>query len=116
MCVTQTYLGTVEPDAKVFVYYFFEDYDPEQKRFTDRVQRELERLGELFGDQVSLLMPNPRYAGRIEAEVRENMALWTSLRGKFPGLFVSTLPLSKIAPPLNRSIDLLMVRDHNFCP
>ena len=25
MWVTQTYLGTVEPDARVFVYYFFEN-------------------------------------------------------------------------------------------
>lgn len=39
-----------------------------------------EILGEAFGDKVSLLMPNPRYAGSIEAQVRENTALWSSLR------------------------------------
>ena len=97
MWVTQTYLGTVEPDAKVFVYYCFEDYSRGQKEFTKRVQRELEHLGEVFGDKVSLLMPNPRYAGRIESEVRENEALWTSLSGgKLPGLLLSKVPLVKL--------------------
>lgn len=98
MWVTQTYLGVVEPDAKLFVYYFFEDYQPAQKNFTDRVQRELEALGEVFGDSVSLLMPNPRFAGRIEAEVRENRELWGSLRGNLPGLFLSRRPLSQLRP------------------
>lgn len=96
MWVTQTYLGTVEPDAKVFVYYFFEDYNRAQRQFTEHVQRELEVLGEAFGEKVSLLAPNPRYSGRIEAEMHENMPLWTSLRGKLPGLFVSTVPLSLV--------------------
>ena len=96
MWVTQTYLGTVEPDAKLFVYYFFEDYNPEQKSFTMSVQHELENLGEVFGNQVSLLMPNPRFAGRIEAEVRKNPALWASLSGNLPGLFVSKVPLVKL--------------------
>lgn len=38
MWVTQSYLATVEPGAKVFIY-FFEDYNNDQKRFTDQVQR-----------------------------------------------------------------------------
>jgi hypothetical protein len=96
MWVTQTYLGTVEPDAKLFIYYFFEDYNQGQKSFTNAVQRKLEELGELFGDKVSLLMPNPRSAGRIEAEVRENRALWSSLSGSLPGLFISKTPLVKL--------------------
>lgn len=98
MWVTQTYLGTVDPDAKLLVYYFFEDYAKEQKAFTAKVQQELESLGEAFGDQVSLFMPNPRYAGRVEAEVRENMTLWRSLRGNLPGLFLSRVPLAKLKP------------------
>jgi hypothetical protein len=96
MWVTQTYLGTVEPDAKLFIYYFFEDYRSEQTNFTESVQAELEKLGELFGDKVSLLMPNPRYAGHIEAEVRENRPLWESLKGELPGLFLSRVPLVRI--------------------
>jgi hypothetical protein len=98
MWVTQTYLGHVEPDAKLFVYYFFEDYVREQKAFTERVQQELERLGEVFEDKVSLLMPNPRYAGRVEAEVREFRELWESLHGRLPGLFVSRKPLKSLKP------------------
>ncbi len=96
MWVTQTYLGTVEPDAEVFVYYFYLDYVTDQQRFTAQLQHELEELGEIFGGKVSLQMPNPRYAGRIEAEVRENRALWEALHPKLPGLFLSTSPLSRI--------------------
>lgn len=98
MWVTQTYLGHVEPDAKLFVYYFFENYNREQKAFTERVQQELEQLGEAFGEKVSLLMPNPRYAGRVESEVREFRELWESLRENLPGLFVSRKPLKELKP------------------
>jgi len=94
--VTQSYLGNVEPDADVFVYYLYESYVDEQKKFTDRLQRELENLGDVFGGRVSLQMPNPRYAGRIEAEVRENRELWEAVHSKLPGLLISTVPLSKI--------------------
>lgn len=98
MWVTQTYLGTVEPDAKLFVYYFFEDYNPDQRTFTQRVQREMENLGEVFGDKVSLLMPNPRYAGQIEAEMRKHDWVWSSLSGKLPGLFLSRKPIANLEP------------------
>lgn len=98
MWVTQTYLGTMEPDAKLFVYYFFEYYNSEQKTFTQRVQRELETLGEVFDDKVSLLMPNPRYAGQIEAEMRKHDWNWFSLRGKLPGLFLSRKPIANLEP------------------
>lgn len=95
MWVTQTYLGKVEPDAKVFVYYLFEDYNYEQSEFTDRVQNRLEEMGITYESNVSLLMPNPRYAARIEAEVRGIQGLWWSLQGKLPGIFVSTSSLSE---------------------
>lgn len=95
MWVTQTYLGKVEPDAKVFIYYLFEDYNPDQIEFTNAVQFKLEELGTLYESNVSLLMPNPRYAARIETEVRGIQDLWWSLNGKLPGIFVSTTPLSE---------------------
>ncbi|AWB58202.1 hypothetical protein [Colwellia sp. Arc7-D] len=95
MWVTQTYLGTVEPEAKVFVYYLFEDYNTDQSDFTNAVQIELEKIGAVHESNVSLLMPNPRYAARIEAEVRSIEKLWWSLSGKLPGLLVSTKPLSE---------------------
>jgi hypothetical protein len=96
MWVTQTYLGNVEPDAKVFVYYFYLDYQASQKTFTANLQEELEKLGDLFGGTVSLLMPSRRYAGKIEAEVREIRPLWEALYDKLPGLFLSTKPLSQV--------------------
>ena len=94
--MTQTYLGVVEPDADVYVYYFFLDYIDEQKRFTGRLQRELEQLGDVFGGKVSLLMPNPRYVGKIESEVREIRPLWEAVYSKLPGLLISSIPLVEI--------------------
>lgn len=97
MWVTQTYLGNVEQDAKLFVYYFFEDYNNEQKEFTNQIEQELGKLGEAYGDKVSLLMPNPSYAGRIEAEMRGyNDWIWSSLAGDLPGLFISPKPIKAL--------------------
>jgi hypothetical protein len=96
MWVTQTYLGNVEADAKVFVYYFYLDYVDSQKNFTTNLQKELEKLGDIFGGTVSLLMPSPRYAGQIEAEVREIRPLWEAIHNRLPGLFLSTKPLSQV--------------------
>ncbi|ATI26062.1 MULTISPECIES: hypothetical protein [Ralstonia solanacearum species complex] len=98
MWVTQSYLAAVEPDAKVFIYYLFEDYNPEQIAFTEAVQQRLEQLGEIYGGDVSLLMPNSRYAARIEAEVRGIGDFWWTLQRKLPALLISTCPLSKFSP------------------
>lgn len=98
MWVTQSYLATAEPDAKVFIYYLFEDYNPDQVAFTTAVQERLERLGESYEGAVSLLMPNPRYAARIEAEVRGIEDFWWTLQGKLPALLISTSPLSQFSP------------------
>jgi hypothetical protein len=95
MWITQSYLGNVEPEAKIFVYYLFEDYIPEQTQFTKSVQHYLETLGEYFEDKVSLLMPNPRYTAQIGAEVRGIEDLWWSLKGKLPALLISNKPLSQ---------------------
>jgi hypothetical protein len=98
MWVTQTYLGEVEPNAQLYVYYVFEDYNREQKEFTSRVQRELEELGETYGHAVSLLFPNERYTARIGAETRSIQDFWWTLQGKLPGLLISSKPLSKFDP------------------
>jgi hypothetical protein len=98
MWVTQTYLGNVEPDAQLFVYYLFEDYVSSQLDFTREVQRHLEDLGEAFGRSVSLLVPNPRYAVRIESEVRGIQDFWWTLKGKLPVLLISTKPLTQFNP------------------
>jgi hypothetical protein len=49
MWVTQTYLGGLEPAAKVFVYHLFEDCGPEQTTFTTRVQSHLDIFDSLVG-------------------------------------------------------------------
>jgi len=96
MWVTQTYLGTVEPDAKLFVYYLFEDYNPDQAAFTKEVEIAMGALGESYGNKVSLLMPNPLYAGRIEAEMRQHDWVWFSFSDHLPGLFISQKPITKL--------------------
>lgn len=96
MWVTQTYLGNPDPDADVFVYYLYLNYVGEQKVFTANLQRELEALGDVFGGKVSLQMPSERYAGKVEAEVRENKALWEVVYSELPGLLVSTVPLAQV--------------------
>lgn len=96
MWITQSYLATVEPDAKVFIYYLFEDYNPEQTQFTQDVQREMEKMGEIHNNNVSLLMPNPNYANKIEGEVRQIRPLWEHINGTLPALLISTTPMAKI--------------------
>lgn len=96
MWISQTYLGDVERDAHYFVYYLYEDYNPEQKAITKRIQKELENLGECYGDKVSLMMPNPRFANRIESEAREFPELWMSIKEHLPGLLLSPVPLIKL--------------------
>ena len=99
MWVTQTYLGSVEEDAGVFIYYLYEDYNQPQVAFTSAVQRALEEMGDTYQDTVSLQMPNPRYAGKIEAEVRKNVELWGEVSGKLPGLLVATAPFTRLTWP-----------------
>ena len=96
MWVTQSYLATVEPDANVFVYYLFEDYSSEQKHLTQQVQRAMERMGDIHGSKVSLLIPNPRYADSIESEMRQIVPLWQLIHGTLPALLISTKPMKEI--------------------
>ena len=96
MWITQSYLATVEPDAKVFIYCMFEEYN-DQMDFTQGVQFHLERMGEVHGGDVSLLMPNPRYADRIEAEMREIRPLWELVYSSLPALIISTEPMKNLS-------------------
>jgi hypothetical protein len=58
MWVTQTYLGGLEPAAKVFVYHLFEDCGPEQTTFTTRVQSHLDILIRWSGREDLNLRPS----------------------------------------------------------
>ena len=96
MWITQSYLATVEPEAKVFIYYLFEDYNPEQTQFTKNIQHAMEKMGEIHNNDVSLLMPNPNYADKIEGEVRQIMPLWEHIYGTLPALLISTKPMAEL--------------------
>lgn len=95
MWVTQTFLGNPEPDADLFVYYLFENYAKDQKKFTRNLQGSMEDLGEMFGPRVSLFAPNSRFAAKIGGELRDIRDLWGTFAGRLPGLLVSTCPLSE---------------------
>lgn len=103
MWITQSYLATVEPEAKVFIYYMFEEYN-DQMGFTQEVQSHLERMGEVYGNDVSLLMPNPKYADRIEAEMREIRPLWGLVYSSLPALIISTEPMKKLSESTERCV------------
>lgn len=97
MYVTQTYLGLTGTDAEFFVYYFYEDYNDTQKAFTEALQGELEKLGEIFEDKVTLMMPMPRSAAKIQAEIRKFEKLWYELKPSLPGLLLSPKPLRELS-------------------
>ena len=94
MWITQTYLAPVEPNAKIFIYFMYEDYVALQEQMVREVQEKLEKMGDQFGEHVSLLMPTPNSADRIEAEVREIPDLWRMLKAKLPGLLISRVPMA----------------------
>ena len=86
----------MEPNASVFVYYLYENYNSKQDEFTKKVQRSLEELGDVYSSDVSLLMPNPKYAHKIESEVREIRPLWNKFNQELPGLLISEVPLAQL--------------------
>lgn len=95
MWVTQSYLGTPDKDASTFVYYLYENYNSEQVSFTKLVQNEMETMGEIFKSDVTLLMPNPRYAASVQSEfVGKFRARWSLFDGKLPGLVITQRPMS----------------------
>lgn len=93
MWVTQTYLRSPDPDAKVHVYYLLEGYSREQRELTDAIQLELASLGQRYGRTVTLYMPEPNSTDRIQQELRGIERLWWSLSGRLPGLLILTRPL-----------------------
>ncbi len=96
MWVTQSYLGDPDKDPKVYAYYLFEDYAPEQEVFTKDLEARLAHVGDQFGPHATILMPNRYNAPRIEAEVSRALGeFWHELRGRLPGLLVTTTKLSE---------------------
>ena len=97
MWVTQSYLGDPDQDARVHVYYLFENYNSDQVEFSKSIERQLAHIGDQFGPKATILMPNPANAPRIHNEVvRLLEPLWHELQGQLPGLLVSTRKLTEI--------------------
>ena len=97
MWVTQTYLGCPDEHASVWVYYLYEDYNDAQVSFTNKIHNELQTLGEIYGEKVTFMIPQVRYAATIEKQVRGHRDLWERLSGRLPGILISQKPLSNIS-------------------
>ncbi len=95
MWVTQTYLRSTDADAKVHVYYMFEDYNTDQKSLTDSIQTALASLGQRYGRTVTLYMPEPNSTDPILKELRGIEPLWWSIYDRMPGLLILKQPLEK---------------------
>jgi hypothetical protein len=95
MWITQTYLSSPESKAPLHIYYLFEDYKDSHVNATKLVQEELERISSVYPN-VCILMPSPRSADRIEAEMRGNQDLWQRFSEDPPGIVVSRKPIEVI--------------------
>ena len=104
MWITQSYLAEVEPKSKIFVYYVFLDYMPEQITYTKELQHHLENFGDIFGDKVSLLFPNEKYTAKIGGELRGIEDLWVRIKDDLPGILLCKQPLSKYTKSKNNMV------------
>lgn len=106
MWVSQTYLGDVGTKAKLYVYYFFEDYARQDDIKAD-VKDRLGQLGYSFGGDVSVFVPQSEYIGLIRREMRTRFQkFWWKLQGMTPGLLIITKPLSSFDPSKDESVYL----------
>lgn len=97
MWVTQSYLGDPDQDAKVYVYYLFENYNSAQVEFSKSIERQLAHIGDQFGPKATILMPNPANAPKIQNEVTNLLKpLWHELQDQLPGLLISTRRITEI--------------------
>ena len=98
MWISQTYLGTPDPNSRVFLYYFWEDY-AEQKEIPPQVLNGLSELGYDFRDQVSAYAPMNNYLGMIREEMRDKFDyFWRTFAGRTPGIFLTRTPLRDFDP------------------
>ena len=90
MWISQTYLGSIEENAKVVVYYLFESYSDFQSEFTKALMSHLSTLGKRVGEEASIFVPNPDSLEPIENEIRgianNNEDFVKILNQKTPGL------------------------------
>jgi hypothetical protein len=98
MWISQTYLGSPDPNSKVFLYYFWEDY-ARQKSVPPQVLEGLSDLGYDFRDKVSAYAPMESYLGMIREEMRDKFdRFWRTFAGKTPGIFLCRKSLRDFNP------------------
>lgn len=115
MWISQTYLGSPDPNSRVFLYYFWEDY-ARQKAIAPQVLQGLSDLGYDFRDQVSAYAPMEGYLGLIRKEMREKFdQFWRTFEGKTPGLFLCRKSLRDFNPQTDEwiffEIDDVILKD-----
>ena len=99
MWVTQTYLGCPDPDAKLFVYYLWEEYK-EQEDVPKEIMEKLASAGRAFGQDVTLFAPLPGAQHEIRSELRSQGYdfFWYKIGLNTPCLFLTTKPLGDLDP------------------
>ena len=99
MWVSQTYLGCPDPDAKVFVYYLWEDYKM-QKEVPKSIVDRLTEAGRAFGKDVSLFAPISGTQHEIRNEIRSQGYdfFWQKIGPNTPGLLLTYKPLGNFDP------------------
>ena len=105
MQISQTYLGSSHPRAKLFVYYLWEDYK-EQEDVPEAVIRRLDQAGWAFGKDVSLTAPSPGSLDNIRSEIRPEGkdSWWWQVGQNTPGLLLTTKPFGKFRPTKDECI------------
>jgi len=90
MPISQTYLGSIEENTKVVVYYLFESYSNFQSEFTKALMAHLSTLGKRVGEEATIFVLNPDSLAPIENEIRgianNNEEFVKILNQKTPGL------------------------------
>ena len=99
MWVSQTYLGCPDPDAKLFVYYLWEEYKGQRNVPKSTLER-LVSAGRAFGADVSLFAPISGAQHEIRSELRSqgNEFFWGEIGPNTPGLLLTEKPLAKFEP------------------
>lgn len=99
MWVSQTYLGRPDPNAKLFVYYLWEEYKG-QKDVPKFIVDRLVNAGRAFGGDVSLFAPISGTQHEIRSELRSQGYdfFWREIGPNTPGLLLAEKPLAEFEP------------------
>jgi hypothetical protein len=105
MWVSQTYLGCPDSNAKLFVYYLWEDYK-RQKDVPKSIVDRLVSAGRTFGDDVSLFAPISVTQHEIRSELRSQGYdfFWREIGPNTPGLLLTEKRLSKFEPHIDEYV------------